>query len=114
MARSSAEDVAKLTSHTWSSRADKCRDVIPPTHPMNIQLPKSPIPPAAFHHSTLDFPEDGPMTASSNTSTNGAEPVELFPRNMSSHAEDRDLEGPQGEVDLAVLDIRASKASWNV
>lgn len=114
MARSSAEDVARLTSHTWSSRADKCRDVIPPTHPMNIQLPKPPIPPAAFYPSTLDFPEDEQATASSNTSTNVAEPGELFSRNMSSLAEDRDLEGPPGEVDIAVLDIRASKASWNV
>ncbi|KAL1938115.1 hypothetical protein VTO73DRAFT_11944 [Trametes versicolor] len=114
MARSSAEDVARLTSHTWSSRSDKCRDVIPPTHPMNIQLPKPPIPPATFYPSTLDFPEDEQATASSNTSTKGAEPGELFPRNMSLHAEDRDLEGPPGEVDIAVLDIRASKASWNV
>ncbi|OJT07005.1 hypothetical protein TRAPUB_2135 [Trametes pubescens] len=107
MARSSAEDATRLASHTLNGRVDNCRGVIPPSHPMNVQLPIHPIPPATFHLSTLKFPEDAHATDSSNASTNSVKPVELLPRNMSSHAEDRDLEGTPGEIALGVLDIRA-------
>ncbi|EIW56944.1 uncharacterized protein TRAVEDRAFT_21882 [Trametes versicolor FP-101664 SS1] len=52
-------------------------------------------------------------TGSSNESTNSFKPAKLNLRN-SELAEDRDLKGPPREDDLGVLDIRASKSSWNM
>lgn len=113
MARSSAEEAARRSSHTGNGGVDKRHTIITPNRrPLSVQLHMPPFPPPAFHLATLDFPEDAQAMESSNASTNSVIPKEPLTRSNSSLAEDRDLEGPPGENDLDVPDIRTSKSSW--
>ncbi|EIW56943.1 uncharacterized protein TRAVEDRAFT_21881 [Trametes versicolor FP-101664 SS1] len=111
MARTSAEDAARRSSHTGN---DKRHTIIAPNRrSMSVQLHMPPFPPPAFHLATLDFPEDARVTDSSNASTNTVKPVNPLTRNNTSLAEDLGLEGPPGGNDLDVLDVRTSKSSWS-
>ncbi|KAL1938122.1 hypothetical protein VTO73DRAFT_11951 [Trametes versicolor] len=113
MARSSAEDASRLSSHT-ANCTDKPRSVIRPrSRPLSVRLHIPPFPPPALQLATFDIREDIQETGSSNESTNSFKPAKLKLQN-SELAEDRDLEGPPREDDLGVLDIRGSKSSWNM
>lgn len=113
MARSSAEDASRLSSHT-ANGTDKPRSVIRPrSRPLSVRLHVPPFPPPALQLATFNIWEDMQATGRSNESTKIFKPAKLNLRN-SELAEDRDLEGLPRADDLGVLDIRVSKSSWDM
>lgn len=114
MARSSAEDASRLSSNTVND-TDKPRSVIRPrSRPLSVRLHVPPFPPPALQLATFDIREDVQATGSSDENKKSFKPANLKPVRNSELAEDRDLEGQPREDDLGVLDIRASKSSWNM